>query len=104
MNPQPRIIRTQGHNNKKFGKMNLYEAFQQTVSVPQKKKGTKLVHYKCRNVANVETEGSGSQTVVVMMNREKERERAPKMKIENESFLFFQFLPSPNPPNFPIKI
>ena len=74
MNPQPLIIRTQGHNNKKFGKMNLYEAFQQTVSVPQKKKGTKLVPYKCRNVANVETEGSGSQTVVVMMNREKERE------------------------------
>ena len=53
--------------------MNLYEAFQQAVSVP-KKKGTKLVPYKCRNVANVETEGSGSQTVVVMMNRERERE------------------------------
>ena len=74
MNPQPLIIRTQGHNNKKFGKMNLYEAFQQTVSVPQKK-GTKLVPYKCRNVANVGTEGSGSQTVVVMMNTERERER-----------------------------
>ena len=72
MNPQPLIIRTQGHNNKKFGKMNLYEAFQQTVSVPQKKKGTKLVPYKYRNVANVEMEGSGSQTVVVMMNTERE--------------------------------
>ena len=37
MNPQPLIIRTQGHDNKKFGKMNLYEAFQQAASVPQKK-------------------------------------------------------------------
>ena len=37
MNPQPLIIRTQGHNNKKFEKMNLYEAFQQAVSVPKKK-------------------------------------------------------------------
>ena len=34
MNPQPLIIRTQGHN-KKFEKMNLYEAFQQAVSVKQ---------------------------------------------------------------------
>ena len=37
MNPQPLIIRTQGHNSKKFGKMNLNEAFKQAVSVPQKK-------------------------------------------------------------------
>ena len=39
MNPRPLIIRTQGHNNnnKKFGKMNLYEAFQQALFVPQKK-------------------------------------------------------------------
>ena len=37
MNPQPQIIRTQGHNNNKFGKMNLYEAFQQVLFVPQKK-------------------------------------------------------------------
>ena len=38
LNPQPLIIRTQGHNNnKKFGKMNLYEAFQQAVSVTEKK-------------------------------------------------------------------
>ena len=38
MNLQPLIIRTQGHNNnKKFGKMNLYEAFQQAVSVTEKK-------------------------------------------------------------------
>ena len=37
MNPQPLIIRTQGQNNKKFGKMNLYEAFQLVVFVPQKK-------------------------------------------------------------------
>ena len=50
-------------------------------------------------------EGSGSQ-MVVMRERERERERgrAPKMKkIENDKF-YFQFLPSPNLPNFQIKI
>ena len=69
MNPQPLIIRTQGHNNKKFGKMNLYEAFQQALFEPQKK-GKKLVPYKCRNIANLEMEGSGSQTVVDDEQRE----------------------------------
>ena len=34
MNPQPLIIKTQSH--KKFGKEDLYEAFQQTLSMPLK--------------------------------------------------------------------
>ena len=50
--------------------MNLYEAFQQALSVPIKV-GTNLVHCKCKDAANVAMEGSGSQTVE-MMNRERE--------------------------------
>ena len=95
MNPQPLIIRTQGHNNKKFGKMNLYEAFQQALFVPQKKEQN--WYLTSGDIANLEMEGSGSQTVV----DDERRERAPKMKIENENFFFFF---SPNLPNFQIKI
>ena len=43
-------------------KMDIYEAFQQTLSVPLKE-GIKLVPCKCRNVANV--------AMMVMMNRER---------------------------------
>ena len=36
-NPKPLIIRTQGRNNKKFEKMNLYETFQQALFVSLKR-------------------------------------------------------------------
>ena len=73
-NPKPLIIKTQGHNNKKFGKMNLYEAFQQALSVPLKGEQ----NWYRSSTENVEIEGSSSQ--MVMMMRERERRGKKKKK------------------------
>ena len=100
-NPKPLIIRTQGRNNKKFGKMNLYETFQQALFVSLKREQN-------WNCASAEMLPMLRWKEVAAKwwwwERERERGRAPKMKkIENDKF-YFQFLPSPNLPNFQIKI
>ena len=102
MNPQPLIIRTQGHNNKKFGKMNLYEAFQQAASVPQKKEqnwyftsAEMLPTLRWKEVAAKRWWWWWTKR-----ERERERERAPKMKIENEKLFVFSVFTFTEPVQF----